>query len=50
MLYQSTRGAATPLDFRAVTLAGLAPDGGLYLPQHWPQFTAAEIAALAGCD
>lgn len=50
MLYQSTRGAATPLDFRAVTLAGLAPDGGLYLPQHWPQFSADDIAALAGCD
>lgn len=50
MLYQSTRGAATPLDFRAVTLAGLAPDGGLYLPQQWPQFSAEEIAALAACD
>ena len=50
MLYHSTRGAATPLDFRAVTLAGLAPDGGLYLPQHWPQFTPDDIAALAGCD
>ncbi len=50
MLYQSTRGAATPLDFCAVTLAGLAPDGGLYLPQYWPQFSSDEIAALAGCD
>ena len=50
MLYQSTRGAPTPLDFRAVTLAGLAPDGGLYVPQSWPQFTPAEIADLAGCD
>jgi threonine synthase len=50
MLYHSTRGAAAPLDFRSVTMAGLAPDGGLYLPQSWPQFTADEIAALAGCD
>ena len=50
MLYQSTRGAAAPLDFRSVTMAGLAPDGGLYLPQSWPQFSADEIAALAGCD
>ena len=50
MLYQSTRGAAAPLDFRSVTMAGLAPDGGLYLPQSWPQFSAEEIAALAGCD
>lgn len=50
MLYTSTRGAATPLTFRDVTLAGLAPDGGLYLPQSWPQFSSEEIAALAGCD
>lgn len=50
MLYQSTRGAGAPLDFRSVTMAGLAPDGGLYLPQSWPQFSADEIAALAGCD
>lgn len=50
MLYQSTRGNDARLDFRAVTLAGLAPDGGLYLPTHWPQFSAAEIADLAGCD
>ncbi len=50
MLYQSTRGAAPPIDFRAATLAGLAPDGGLYLPASWPQFSADEIAALAGCD
>jgi threonine synthase len=31
-----------------VLLAGLAPDGGLYLPQSWPQFTQAEIAAFQG--
>jgi threonine synthase len=29
-------------------LAGLAPDGGLYLPEAWPQFTADEIAAFKG--
>ena len=50
MDYISTRGAAAPLDFRSVTLAGLAPDGGLYLPKAWPRFSEAEIAALAGCD
>jgi threonine synthase len=50
MLYQSTRGASPPLDFRGVTLAGLAPDGGLYLPERWPQFSTDEIAALAGLD
>ncbi len=50
MLYQSTRGAAAPLDFREVTLAGLAPDGGLYLPAAWPQFSSERIAELAGLD
>lgn len=50
MHYVSTRGAADRLDFRAATLAGLAPDGGLYLPEAWPTLTRDEIAALAGCD
>jgi threonine synthase len=50
MLYQSTRGAPERLDFRAVTLAGLAPDGGLYLPEAWPQWSADEIRALRGLD
>lgn len=50
MFYQSTRGAAPQLDFRSATLAGLAPDGGLYLPQSWPRFSTEDIAALAGCD
>ena len=48
MRYISTRGAAPALDFEAVTLAGLAPDGGLYLPDHWPTLSHDEIAALAG--
>ena len=48
MRYISTRGAAPALDFEAVTLAGLASDGGLYLPESWPSFTKDEIAALAG--
>ena len=47
MRYISTRGRAPALDFRDVTLAGLAPDGGLYLPETWPRWTALEIAALA---
>ncbi len=50
MLYHSTRGASLPLDFRGVTLAGLAPDGGLYVPQRWPRFSDSEIAALADLD
>ena len=50
MDYISTRGAAPTLDFRAATLAGLASDGGLYLPAHWPQMSAEDIRALAGLD
>ncbi|MET0180226.1 MAG: threonine synthase [Novosphingobium sp.] len=48
MDYVSTRGQAPALDFAGVTLAGLASDGGLYVPREWPRFSAAEIAALAG--
>ena len=36
MRYVSTRGSAPELGFCDVLLAGLATDGGLYLPQHWP--------------
>ncbi|MFS0738290.1 threonine synthase [Sphingomonas sp. 1P06PA] len=48
MRYQSTRGSAPVLDFEQVTLAGLAADGGLYVPESWPAFTRDQIAALAG--
>ncbi|MBW8783759.1 MAG: threonine synthase [Novosphingobium sp.] len=48
MDYVSTRGSAPALDFAGVTLAGLAADGGLYVPREWPCFTAEEIASLAG--
>ncbi len=48
MEYVSTRGAAPTLDFAGVTLAGLASDGGLYVPREWPRFSEAEIAAMAG--
>ncbi|MEI5688150.1 threonine synthase [Sphingomonas kyungheensis] len=47
MRYVSTRGAAPALDFRDVTLAGLASDGGLYLPDHWPSLSREAIAGLA---
>lgn len=50
MLYQSTRGASERIDFRAATLAGLAPDGGLYLPAIWPTFSREEFLELAGCN
>ena len=48
MRYVSTRGAAPVLDFREATLAGLASDGGLYLPEAWPTLSHDAIAALAG--
>jgi threonine synthase len=48
MQYVSTRGSAPTLDFEGVTLAGLASDGGLYLPASWPQFSADEIRAMRG--
>ena len=48
MKYVSTRGRAPILDFQDVTLAGLAPDGGLYLPSEWPCFSADQIRACKG--
>ncbi|RJY10091.1 threonine synthase [Aurantiacibacter aquimixticola] len=48
MKYVSTRGSAPVLDFEGVTLAGLASDGGLYVPEEWPRFAPDEIAAMAG--
>jgi len=47
MRYISTRGTAPQLDFKGVLLAGLASDGGLYVPASMPQFSPAEIAAMA---
>jgi threonine synthase len=48
MNYISTRGEAPRLGFSDAVLAGLARDGGLYLPQEWPQFSAADIRAMRG--
>ncbi|MGX7706884.1 threonine synthase [Methylobacterium sp. Gmos1] len=48
MLHVSTRGAAAPLTFTDALLAGLARDGGLYIPQQWPQIPLETIAGLAG--
>jgi threonine synthase len=48
--YLSTRGEAERLDFEAVLMAGLARDGGLYVPESWPQIGAGEIARLAGAS
>jgi threonine synthase len=46
--YVSTRGEAPPLGFVDVTLAGLARDGGLYVPESWPQLSREAIAGFAG--
>ncbi|MSU91491.1 threonine synthase [Rhodobacteraceae bacterium 2CG4] len=48
MRYISTRGQAPALSFEEAMLSGLARDGGLYVPESWPQMCADEIAALAG--
>ena len=48
MRYISTRGDAPSVGFVEAVLAGLAPDGGLYIPETWPGFTREEIAAFAG--
>jgi len=46
--YISTRGEAPPLGFVEATLAGLARDGGLYLPETWPRLDTETIAGFAG--
>src|SRR5262245_55074468 len=46
--YISTRGEAPALGFIDVTLAGLARDGGLYVPDSWPVFAPGQIAAFSG--
>ena len=43
MLYKSTRGNSPEVPFSQVLLGGLAPDGGLYMPERFPQFTKEEI-------
>ncbi|WP_160120146.1 threonine synthase [Rhodovarius lipocyclicus] len=48
MRYVSTRGQAAPRDFEGVLLAGLAEDGGLFMPESWPQLTAEDLRALRG--
>jgi threonine synthase len=48
MRYVSTRGEAPVLGFSDALLAGLARDGGLYVPEEWPSFSAADIRAMRG--
>ncbi|MEM9107092.1 MAG: threonine synthase [Pseudomonadota bacterium] len=46
--YISTRGEAPKLGFSDALLTGLARDGGLYVPEEWPQFSKREIRKLRG--
>src|SRR5436190_6253173 len=48
MKYISTRGEAQAIGFVDAVLSGLAPDGGLYVPDAWPSFSREEIAGFAG--
>ena len=50
MRYVSTRGETAQLGFEEVLLAGLARDGGLYVPESWPRFSPDQIRALAGLN
>ena len=48
MRYISTRGQAPARDFAGVLLAGLAEDGGLFVPETWPVWSHADLRALRG--
>lgn len=47
MRYVSTRGQSEALDFEGVLLRGLAPDGGLYVPESLPQFSPQQLREMA---
>ncbi len=46
MKYVSTRGQSPALSFSEILLGGLAPDGGLYLPETYPQLNDADLTAM----
>jgi threonine synthase len=50
MKYISTRGNAPALRFTEILLGGLAPDGGLYMPEAYPRFSDDDLAAMRGMD
>lgn len=50
MKYISTRGQSPALTFSEILLGGLAPDGGLYLPEQYPQFGDADLQAMRGMN
>ena len=46
MMYISTRGQSPKLNLSEVLLGGLAPDGGLYLPEQYPKFNESDLAEM----
>ena len=50
MRYHSTRGGSGSVGFAAAALEGLAPDGGLFVPEELPRYRAAVAASLASMD
>ena len=48
MRYVSTRGQSATQDFAGALLTGLAPDGGLYMPDSWPHLAHSDLRALRG--
>ena len=48
MKYISTRGRSPVCNFEQVLLTGLAPDGGLYIPESLPTFSVKEISSWSG--
>jgi threonine synthase len=50
MKYISTRGQSPAISFSEILLGGLAPDGGLYLPESYPQFSDADLSTMRGMN
>jgi threonine synthase len=48
--YISTRGDSPALSFSEILLGGLAPDGGLYMPESYPRFTDGDLSAMRGMN
>ena len=41
--YSSTRGGESSLSYEDVLLSGLARDGGLFMPEEWPEFSYSDL-------
>lgn len=50
MKYISTRGQSPASNFSEILLGGLAPDGGLYLPETYPKFTDSDLTTMRGMN